>query len=663
MPNLTREDFRILEDRKPQSIKTFGLVNVPYERPERPLFTSQPIDPDVVHNAPGSDGRLYVLVLDDLHTDPIRSQRVRNAARKFIEENLSANDLAAVTIIGRSDAAQELTGNRRLLLAAVDKFLGQQPRSATLEKIEAYNRGVGIGALDPGGDVSDRSLPERLSNIRRSFGTLTRLAEWMGPIQGRRKALIYFSEGFGYDIGDVLGGLDSATQPRKPDLIEILDQTRDVIGAATRNDVNIYAVDPRGLTAATDELIATGNLADTGMPANASDPNFGNNSAMFRSDLGSRSLNRELQTAHDNLRKLSEDTGGFATLSSNDFTTAFTRIMEENSSYYILGYYSSNDKRDGKYRAIDVRLAGRPRFVVRARKGYLAPRGNTQTSATPAAEGPDVSVQLRDVLRSPIPLRGLTLSATAATFRGIQPNNTVVVTAEVNAADLGLVDKGGIYTGDLAVALVVIDGEGKHRASAAPTLALQFRRDTYRPLAESGRFRIVAQFALAPGRYQLRAAALAAAGQNSGSVQYDLEVPDFAKARVSLSSVALVSSRASQWPAATDNHIDRQLPEPTTLREFSIDDELTSYVEAYASPQTPVHTVDVITTVRSSDGRVVFNAEEERSSDQRRRAALGVSTRIPLKGLAPGLYVLMVEARARANSSDPVRQVLQFRVQ
>lgn len=659
--NLRQEDFRIFEDRKPQAIKTFGLVRIPFERPEKPLFMAQPIDSDVVDNGRRNDGRLYVLALDDLHTDPLRSQRVKNAARKFIEENLGADDLAGVTIIGRSDAAQELTGNSRLLLAAIDKFLGQQPRSATLEKIEAYNRGVGIGAVDPGGDVSDRYLPERLANARRSYRTLTRLADWMGGIQGRRKALIYFSEGFGYDIGDVLGGLDSATQPRKPDLMEIFDNTRDVIGAATRNDVNIYAVDPRGLSAAGDQLIETGNLADTGAPLNAADPSFGSNSATFRSDLGTRSLNRELQTAQDNLRSLSEGTGGFATLNSSDFTTAFNRIVDENSSYYVLGYYSSNEKRDGKYRAIDVRLVNRPGLVVRARKGFLAPRGKTQTSALPADAAPDVSAQLRDVLRSPVPVRGLTFSATAATFRGAPPNNTVVVTIEVSAKDLGLVEKEGIYTGALAVALVVVDADGKLRASAAPTLALGFRQDTYRQIAQSGRFRIVAQFALAPGRYQLRAAALAAAGENRGSVQYDLEVPDFTNTRLSLSSVALVSSRASSWPSAADNHIDQRLPEPTALREFSTDDELSLYVEAYDDQPTPVHRIDVTTTVRASDGHIVFKNEQERSNDDT-QSARGVSTPIPLNALGAGLYVLTVEARSRPGNSDTVSQVLQFRI-
>ena len=669
VPNLKAGDFRILEDKKPQSITAFGLVTIPFERPEKPLYLPQPVDSDAVTNARANEGRLYVLALDDLHTDPLRSQRVKNAARKFIEEDLGANDLAAVTIIGRADAAQELTGNRRLLLAAIDKFLGQQPRSSTLERIEAYNRGVSIGAIDPGGDVSDKYLPERMANARRTFRSLARLTDWMGSVHGRRKALLYFSEGFGYDITDVFGGLDSATQPRKADVLDLFDNTREVITAATRNDVNIYAVDPRGLSAGGDELIETGNVADAGMPLNADDANFGNNSGTFRTDLGTRSVLRELETAQGNLRMLSEATGGFATLNSNDFTTAFSRIVDDNSSYYVLGYYSTNEKRDGKYRAIDVRVSNRPGLVVRARKGYLAPRVKKQTSAAATDDTPAVSAQLRELLRSPVPVRGLTFGATAATFKAPSPNtvnnvnNTVMVTVEVGGKDLGLAARDGLFTGNLAVALAVVDGDGKLRASAAPTLALRFRQETFSQVVQSGNFRIVAQFALPPGRYQLRAAALGADGKNSGAVQYDLDVPDFTKPRLSLSNVALSSSRSRVWPSAADKHLDERLPESTAQREFSSDEELEMYVEAYDNQATPSpsHQVDITTTVRASDGRVMFTNGQGQSGGQA-QTGRGVSTRIPLKGFSPGLYVLTVEARSRLGNAEPVSQLVPFRV-
>ena len=109
--------------------------------------------------------------------------------------------------------------------------------------------------------------------------------------------------------------------------------------------------------------------------------------------------------------------------------------------------------------------------------------------------------------------------------------------------------------GSLAVALVVIDSDGKVRATVAPTLTLGLRPESYRQIAESGTIRVISQFALPPGRYQLRAA-LAAAPNNSGCVQYDLELPDFTKTRMSLSSVALTSQKASLSPAVVDKHVD-----------------------------------------------------------------------------------------------------------
>jgi hypothetical protein len=113
--------------------------------------------------------------------------------------------------------------------------------------------------------------------------------------------------------------------------------------------------------------------------------------------------------------------------------------------------------------------------------------------------------------------------------------------------------------------------------------------------------RIISQLALPPGRYQLRVA-LAAASRNTGTVQYDLEVPDFTKAPLSLSSLALASARATLAPTVVEKHVDDRLPDPTTLREFSADDELGLYVEAYDNQTAPMHKVNIISSVRDADG-------------------------------------------------------------
>ncbi len=84
--------------------------------------------------------------------------------------------------------------------------------------------------------------------------------------------------------------------------------------------------------------------------------------------------------AQDSLRTLADETNGFAAVSSNDFASAFERIVSDNSAYYVLAYYPPSNRRDGKFHRIEVRTS-RPDLKVRARRGYAAPKGNPQAQA------------------------------------------------------------------------------------------------------------------------------------------------------------------------------------------------------------------------------------------------------------------------------------------
>ena len=143
--NLQKEDFQIFEDGKPQTIANFALVEIPIE-------TSQSLagaEPDVLSNERPFLGRVYTMILDDLHTAPLRAPLVKAAARRFIERQLAANDLMAIVhTAGRDEASQEFTSNKRLLLAAVDRFMGLKLESATMARNEEFFRGAGAGRCD-----------------------------------------------------------------------------------------------------------------------------------------------------------------------------------------------------------------------------------------------------------------------------------------------------------------------------------------------------------------------------------------------------------------------------------------------------------------------------------------------------------------------------------
>jgi VWFA-related protein len=139
--DLGADDFELLEDGRPQKVATFSFVNIPVQRAEQPLFSTQPIVADVQTNE-HVEGRVYLIVLDDLHTDPTRSARVKAAARRFIEDGFGVNDLAAVTYTsGRAGDAQDFTNNTRLLLNAVDRFTGRKFPSATVEQLSTITAG------------------------------------------------------------------------------------------------------------------------------------------------------------------------------------------------------------------------------------------------------------------------------------------------------------------------------------------------------------------------------------------------------------------------------------------------------------------------------------------------------------------------------------------
>jgi len=136
--DLTKDDFVLLDDGKPQEISAFSLVDIPMPS----AGAREPAVPavnDVKSNAQPISGRLYVIVLDDLNVAPLRSKVVVNAARELIERHFGPNDMAAITYTsGRTDGAQEFTSERAALLAAIDKFQGRKLRSTVIEKADYY---------------------------------------------------------------------------------------------------------------------------------------------------------------------------------------------------------------------------------------------------------------------------------------------------------------------------------------------------------------------------------------------------------------------------------------------------------------------------------------------------------------------------------------------
>ena len=647
--NLTRNDFQVLEDGHPQTISAFSLVDIPVEHADPPLFTSTPVPTEVVSNRRPFEGRVFVLVMDDLHTKFSDTPRARAAATQFVQRYVGANDLVAVVnSSGYTKAMQEFTSDRALLLKAIDRSMGNKADSSTQAALQDYfmNRD-NPGPGSPTTMNADMNEMQRYTNARNTMRMLATLSDFLAGIRGRRKAVVYFSEGINYDITDI-GSRGHASDVKR--------EMQDAIAAATRANVSIYSVDPRGLVTGMEGALEIGAFADD-------------------NSITSANLLEEVRLEHDSLHVLADQTGGFAVLNQNDFRNGFSRIIEDSSTYYVLGYYPTNDKLDGRYRNVQVR-ALKPGLTVHVRRGYTAASSNRKPAVRKTEDAGHTSPALQDALDSPLPVSGLALSAFAAPFRGADSKDAITLSIEVDGRGLEFAQAQGLYDDNLELSLYAVDASGKIRDGAHDEINLTLKPQTYASVRDGG-FRVVRTIAVPPGRYQLRVGVHESGADRVGTVISDLDAPDFSKGPLTMSGIALASARLSRVPTADPAAVQKGGPvtggpvfkdvlpsPPTAAREFPRDDTLAIFSEVYDNEGSTPHKVDVTASILSDDGKVMFSKSDVRDSEELHGGSggYGYTTTIPLSGFAPGRYVLRVDAKSRLGAGNAVAREIEFRV-
>ena len=613
---LTAEDFEVLEAGEPRAITTFAAVNIPIAAD---LRTVSDHEPDVATNS-APQGRRYLIALDEV--SPARVHLARNFVRKFITEQLGPNDVAAVALTGRglATSGQDFTSNRRLLLAAVDKFTGGFEESTG--NTDQQGGPARINAQGEGptqGPGIDRAFS---SDARQLASSLRRLTEFLATLPGR-KSLLYVGEG--------LGSLDffAIKDYHGESLTPAGNDAHAAIVAATRGNVTIYPVDPRGLT--------TDLTPAVGAPG-------GSAGQTRKSDILE---NRADMTA------LADVTGGFAIMNTNNIGEAFSRVVAENSSYYTLGFNSERTRRDGRFVRVEVRVK-RPGLQVRSRDGYVAPLGEERRPAAPAADTRLRSVA--DALASPVSTRGVPIRVFAAPFKAARDKATVALALEFDGAPL--YPPSGSAPSQIEISYVATDSRGAGKGGRRHTATIS------RPVNASSQswVRILSEIELSPGRYQLRVAAGSAF--NAGSVVTDLEVPDFTKGPLVLSGVALTSAATSRVTTLRPHDpLAGVLPAaPTAAREFEGMEPIALFAEVYDNRRPardqPLPAIEVTASVLTDMGRVIRTVSAEpRSATTRKSGGQGFTLTVPLD-LPPGDFVLAVDARAGADATSrriPIR--------
>jgi len=285
----------------------------------------------------------------------------------------------------------------------------------------------------------------------------------------------------------------------------------------------------------------------------------------------------------------------------------------------------------------------------------------------PLDPGKGLTAELIQMMASPLPKTGLQLRVSAIAKKGVGKNADVEVLIETLGRDLTFTEKNGTFNNRLSMSLGVFNKEGKSVTAERPDVDLNLRPETHARVIQNG-VRILRHLSVPPGRYQLRVAAQDSGKARQGSAIFDLDVPDFTKNALAMSNVVLAATadRAVYSPPKPGfDPFNGLLPgAPSAMREFPNESEVAAVVEVYVNKPTPAHRLDITTTVKADDGRVVFTHSEERSTEELHGTpgGFGYPVRIPIKGWTPGLYVLTIEAASRLSGIEPASRVIQFEV-
>jgi VWFA-related protein len=317
------------------------------------------------------------------------------------------------------------------------------------------------------------------------------------------------------------------------------------------------------------------------------------------------------------LYSFAESTGGRAFVNTNDPASYVGGAFLESSTYYLVGFQSSDPGTDGGFRKIEVKV-NRPGFEVRTRSGYYAPKKAASRPAGAVING--------------LPSGDLPVHATAAPFavRGRREAEVIIMARmePLNATpDLTKV----------ALAATAIDTDSKSYGTQRQTMEV-----TSTP---GSRIHpdLPSHLPLPPGRYMVRLAAESEG--RTGTVFVDVEVPDFAKSPLPLSGLVLQRGSAAR---VADKVIASLIPvAPTAGREFSTADEVTVFLRVYQGGKGRVAPVRMLAKVTNERNNVTSNQEAVIEVDEfgETRAA-DYRVALPVAHLSPGAYLLEVDARS-----------------
>ncbi|MGD0497627.1 MAG: VWA domain-containing protein [Bryobacteraceae bacterium] len=638
---LSKTDFTVSEDNKPQEIKVFEFQRLEEEALPTlpaPALTPRPapkkeaeapatrvlapaVDQIITPARPGEikyrDTRLMVLYFDLQGMPPDDQIRTQTGALKFIGGQMTPADKVAIMVYsGELKVLQDFTDDRDLLTKIINTkiVVGESSEMAnTTDDDTTEDTGEAFTADDTEFNIfnTDRQLTA-LENAVKMLATLP-----------EKKALVYFSSGIART------GMDNDAQLKA------------TINSAIRSNVALYTVDSRGLVAEA----PSGNASMGSAGTRSGSGNAGNYSGG-----AARSRQSNFQGTQDTLYGLAADTGGKSFFDYNDLSMGVVQAQKDIASYYILGYYTANAALDGKYRRIKVQINGNLAAKLDYRTGYFASKEFKKFDSS------DRENQLAQALQLGDPITDLTLALETDYFRMASDRYFVPISVKMPGTDIVLAKQGKADSTRLDFIGQIRDAKKQIVGTVRDFITVKLKDTTTAELAKKTVAYDVG-FTLPPGTYSVKFLARENETGKMGTFETNFMVPDLSKDAgvLPISSVILSNQREKMTNAVGSAGPNRRLFNfnplvqngdkliPSVTRVFRKDQDMYVFLQAY-EPNAE-KTQLLIASLSFYRGKVkAFETDPLRVTEglNPMSKAVPVSFSLPLAKLQPGRYTCQV---------------------
>jgi VWFA-related protein len=363
--NLTRDDFTLLEDGKPQQMKVFENHATPTSKTDTaagPAKAKTNSTPAQQHSGP-----LNIVLLDALNTETQDQTRVHQHMIDLLKTLPPGPRVAVFTLTDRLKQLQNFTSDRDALLATANKVV---PSRSTISDENKRDDQEFVAFLAKSGApasmvanmrqfVAETAANNADQRVQITLQALRQIGQSVKGYPGR-KNLLWISGNLPFSIFADNSLKDPSTVIRN--YSKAIKDTAVILSEA---QIAVYAIDPVGVSWL------------------QPDATYGN--TLLRYGYGVEQLSDDMRkqsdSAHASMMELASATGGHAFFNHNDIKLALERSLALGSSYYTVAYAPTNHDFDGKLRHIVVKVPRKDAHLAYRREYYAARQGEGLSDA------------------------------------------------------------------------------------------------------------------------------------------------------------------------------------------------------------------------------------------------------------------------------------------